>query len=365
MIDRFQDVGGRRFSKKSAHILPSAEPNVRVRIPSYPPTFLKNTDSSPEEDSEFFDSEEDSEFFDAEDEKGTFVKTKTQYSLFWKNCTELLHQLFPGEFDCTRSVINTKFHLPLSCRWLNAKNSEKELENFKTAKKIITKAWSNTTTLACDLQNWAEQAIEPKEDRLIAVVAVVKRFSFLGNYSPFQHLTIFFYHEKRRERVCSIGINLRSSIDMINAGDMRISSPDKLLVKMYNPKEMDIVAVFPVEGERAFILNTAISHIQDKLNFHNISKNEFAEKWEKHKASLNIPSPPPPPLPPPAESFHSSRRLHDSSSSSSSNESVKSPIPHRLPWRDRFKLWAENSNKYHDEWGWAVPRKKDEDPGWH
>jgi hypothetical protein len=73
-----------------------------------------------------------------------------------------------------------------------------------------------------------------------------------------------------------------------NAGDMRISSPDKLLVKWYNPEEMDILAVFPVDGERAFILNTAISHIEDKSIFHDISKDEFAEKWENHKASDNL-----------------------------------------------------------------------------
>jgi hypothetical protein len=38
----------------------------------------------------------------------------------------------------------------------------------------------------------------------------------------------------------------------------------------------------------------------------------------------------------------------------------QSPTPQRLPWRDGFNLWAENFNKNHDEWGWAVPRKKDE-----
>jgi hypothetical protein len=228
------------------------------------------------------------------------LKTNASYALFVQNSTELLHQFFPGEFDCTHSSFDgTKIQLPLACQWKGKNKAEKNTaEEFISAKRIITYAWwrelkkkeEMKTTLACDLGKWAERAIYPKGDyltengRLFAVVAVVKRLSFLGKYNPFQHLTIFFYREKKYKKVCSIGVNMRSSIEMMTGGsNMHINSPDE---ELYNIENMDIVAVFPVEKKRAFILSTAISHIEKELTFHNFSESEFEKGWENHMETI-------------------------------------------------------------------------------
>jgi hypothetical protein len=240
------------------------------------------------------------------EEQGTFVKTATQYNLFWKNCTELLHQLFPGDFDCYVNLPllgKTGVALPVSCQWLKGKNTEKELESAKT---IVAAAWKEgrekskkLQPLVCNLKKWAEDAARSRKESqeeyggLCVVVAVVKRFSWLfRGFSPIQHLTIFFYHEKRPDRVCSLGINLGGFKAMVsglfsskstdpNAG-MRISSPDRLLIDMYKPRELDIVAAFSLSQKQAHFLAFALDHLESHQTFHNKSEEDAESDWQRH-----------------------------------------------------------------------------------
>jgi len=239
----------------------------------------------------------------AVEEKGTFVKTSTQYNLFWKNCTELLHQFFPGEFDCS-FMGNKSVALPVKCKWLKGKNSAEQLA---VAKNIVSAAWSKgreqskkLDPLICNLKRWAEDAAsdrrtghEKKYGNLCVVVAVVKRFSWLvGSFSFIQHLTIFFYHEKQPDRVCSIGINIGSTMAMITSlfsskssdpnARMRVSSPDKLLIDAYNPQELDIVATFALSKKQARTLAFAIDHLEKHRAFHEKSEEDAESDWQSH-----------------------------------------------------------------------------------
>jgi len=223
-----------------------------------------------------------------------------------------LHQLFPGDFICYAKlplVGTTSIALPVRCKWLKGENTENELANAKT---IVTAAWKEgrekskkLQPLVCNLKKWAEDAADPRKGshekygRLCAVVAVVKRFSWLlGGFSPIQHLTIFFYHEKQPDRVCSLGINLGSFKAMVsglfsskstdpNAG-MRISSPDRLLIDMYKPQELDIVAAFSLSRKQAHFLAFALDHLESHRAFHEKTKEDAESDWQTHIAKATV-----------------------------------------------------------------------------
>jgi hypothetical protein len=241
----------------------------------YPSTKKQSSDTESQSDEEKIPY---SAVFETSEERGTFIKTLTEYKLFKRNCTALLHQLFPGEFDC-QSFLRVNF--PGSCRWLKGKNTKNQLSD---AKRVVSSAWNGglkksdkLQSLACDVKKWALRSAKAEDvslGRLHVVVAVVKQFSRFLRGLSIQHLTVFFYNERHPEKVCSIGINLRSTFDMIksivsskNVG-IRISSPDRLLIQMYNPNELDIVATFPLSQLQALIVAHAIDHLQTHHEFY-------------------------------------------------------------------------------------------------
>lgn len=193
----------------------------------------------------------------------TKLKSGIDYHILWKNCSELLNILFPGEFNCDGFL---GIQLPSYCKWAGANTSDQ----LEKARRVVTYSWRNLMkkvgrigrVTGCSFRDWVEKASRMEEGALRAVVAVGQKRRF----PIMQHLTIFFYFKGKPEKLCSLGVNVgRLAMTTFIPGShdrkMQISSPDKALIKMFSPEDVHVLAVMDLAHSQLEHIRSALAHL--------------------------------------------------------------------------------------------------------